>query len=290
MEREKLLGLILERYYAQVAAGVQRFTPPTAPAQPVRSTLPDGSPGALQTADLTVAQTVAQTVSPCGSEEERLGAPRSGAGLPREGSLPPHTVVSQGAVAGNIVAGPRASGDAQVRCEACPIAAARKRCVVSQSLDPRPFLALAEFPEASEESAEILFQTEGSPTKLLTRLFARLGIEGHVHKSFASKCVPRKGVTDAMLDACRGPLEDELRRVDPDIVLCFGARAAHQVARLSGSSLPFFGASPSVELSGRTRRVFTFPSARELEAFPEWRAAVWDVLSQQLAPGPSRAD
>lgn len=184
-------------------------------------------------------------------------------------------------------------------CVRCDLASTRKRVVLARTFEARPFMALADFPEVHDEEALALFSQDTAASALLVRLFAKLGIDDQVHRSFALKCVPRKSVPNGALEACKPNMLAEITAVDPDVIFCFGVRSFLSLSSLASISLPSMshsqasnkadshsgqggliecGECPAVHIAGRDRRVFVFPAARDLAAFPEWRSGVWDVL------------
>ena len=229
--------LVLERYYAQVAQGVQRFTYPTS----VRVQPANASPlytDASETSDHLSSQSLVERLN---SGRAKL---ESGFGV---------------------------------------------RVVLAAAHIPKPYFVLADFPEpadeAGAEAAAELFSTEGAASVLLSRLFLRLGIAEHLHRSFALKILPRKGFNEQISAVSRDMLGCELLLTAPASVFCFGMRAARQFEELTGVRLEGFGACPVVEWGSLAITPFVFPSPRELAAFPEWRAGVWEELQ---ALGPAR--
>ena len=225
---KNLRQLVLERYYAQVAQGVQRFTHPTSVRDPH--------------SDSRV--------------ENAYTAPARPELVRRLKLLTEHF-------------------------EATFLV----RVAVAQEQLQKPFFVLADFPEAADETQPELFSADGAASVLLTRLFSRLGMDGHVHRSFALKALPRRGFTAPLVALCQEMLECELLLCAPAFVICFGARAASMLEAIAHVKLEPVGPSAVFEWRGLSVRPFVFPSPRELATFPEWRAGVWEELQ---ALGPTR--
>lgn len=180
-----------------------------------------------------------------------------------------------GSVAGAVVA------ETLLTCQACPLAAERKRVVTQTQWSPFPLFVLAEFPTFADEDGTGVWGGESSSTAVLHRLFEKLGVLNAVHASFAIKCAPRKHIPNTSLKACSNHLSHELAAVDPRAIICFGERAVRALHSITGGAfqrtLEVGEESPQV-VAGKERRIFVMPSAAELDAHPDWRGEVWRAL------------
>lgn len=220
------IQIILDRFYASLASGVQRFERPLA--------------------------------------SEQLENPGSDAGAVRQ-SLLDKVAFLKGKLS-----------------ELCP-----GPIFFSQECVAKPFLILADFPEPADEeqlkSSAALFSSANAASTLLLRLFTRLGVHDHMHSSFALKVLPKKGFTHEIFQICRDILTCEIGLTSPEYIICFGQRAAKQLEDALDVKLEVFGESPPAGWQTLSLRCFVFPSARELAAFPEWRAAVWENLQSLVS-------
>jgi uracil-DNA glycosylase len=178
------------------------------------------------------------------------------------------------------IASPAHRLPSELKCEKCPLKSSRTQLVAEPSFSPRKYMALLDFPDAAEQDSPELFRNEKLASHIAMRLLMRLGIQEQTHKSFALKCVPKNGIPNGALKSCHDPLQFELERVAPQVLFCFGLRALLSLATLYGFQL-----EQSVEIGELIHtklpfRVFCLPSVRELESFPEWRAAVWHALQE----------
>lgn len=169
-----------------------------------------------------------------------------------------------------------------VHCQACPLAKSRARVVVERAFEPKTFFVIADFPDSEDESESALFEGKGAESMLLHNLLEKLGITKQTHRSFAIKCVPASGIPPDTLQRCSTHLSEEIRAVNPQVLLLFGSRAQtalkHAASLLPDSPAPEAGVWGEGTVSGGQRRIFTLPSFRELAAFREWRSATWAVL------------
>jgi uracil-DNA glycosylase len=177
-------------------------------------------------------------------------------------------------------------------CDRCPLVLTRKRVVVSESIAPSPIMVLADFPAPGDEDAAVkstLFEAPESAASVLARLLDRLELGDSVHRSFAIKCVPRKGISNESLPRCAPLLAREIELVNPDIILAFGHRSLAALEQVAGTRFPQsqeLGNLGRAPIGGKERQIFSLPSARELELFKEWRGPVWSFLQILKAPPP----
>lgn len=169
-------------------------------------------------------------------------------------------------------------------CPNCPLAAQRKRIVASARTTRAPIMVIADFPSPDDENSTDpqLFASPAGESAVLHNLLQRLGHPPEaVHRAFALKCVPHRGIPNGALATCAALLAREIRSVDPDVILAFGLRTCQVLAGIAGTSLPpppEAGEWGTFALAGRNRRTLALPSFRELSAFKEWRAATWQAL------------
>lgn len=143
----------------------------------------------------------------------------------------------------------------------CPFTQAHKRVVVQQNMEQKRFFILAEFPETEDEASKGIFDSESS-TGVILNLIEKLGIRQAAHFSFALKSVPPKELPDDHVSCCMfETLKEELNRVSPEVIFCFGMRAFSALERLDVST-----------------KIYLLPTALELKHYPQWRLPVWSKL------------
>lgn len=169
-----------------------------------------------------------------------------------------------------------------LRCQACVLCESRARVVAPDSVRKARFFALADYPDATEEQSTELFQNEATGSVLVRRLFTRLGAVEATHFSYALKCVAPRGIPPRSLALCNPNLDFEVKQADPDVLFALGTRAADALVMLGARpGADFENAEwPEAVMLGRARRVFVLPSFRELQAHPDWRAGVWELLKE----------
>lgn len=195
-----------------------------------------------------------------------------------------------------------ASGVQEIsKCRACALCEVRTRVVHTKQLTAKKFYVLGDFPEAPEEqSDEGPFSAPEAANNLLERLFQRLGLWDQVFPAFAVKCFPRTNLPPNALLNCTVNVATELAFAQPEVIVCFGNRAARSLEEVLGMSLPLseMGEISSqafldlwmqmqledAEKSARNaawknlKRIFFFPTSRELRDYPDWRKQVWQEL------------
>ncbi len=180
-------------------------------------------------------------------------------------------------------------------CQNCPLSNQRQKVNFAElPLDSTRYcLVVADFPDALTESENQMFKGAGA-FKVLDNLLTKLKLnENTSHRSFAIKCLPKKGIPNTTLSQCSFHLRSEFEVLQPQIVLLFGVRAQESWKMANarkGEAQSIFAPAPECghwfneDLNGRPSRIFALPSARELEAFPEWRMPVWELLREVVDP------
>lgn len=180
-------------------------------------------------------------------------------------------------------------------CQNCPLSNQRQKVNFTElPLDSKRYcLIVADFPDALTESENQMFKGAGA-FKVLDNLLTKLKLnETTSHRSFAIKCLPKKGIPNTTLSQCSFHLRAEFEVLQPQIVLLFGVRAQESwrmanarkgEAQSTLVPAPECGHWFNEDLNGRPSRIYTLPSARELEAFPEWRMPVWELLREVVDP------
>lgn len=152
----------------------------------------------------------------------------------------------------------------------------------------KPFVFILDFPAQTEELAANLETQfpETSPLFLVRRLAERLGVLPHTEIVYAIKKYAGKTLPNDALVTSQPDFKSDILRFNPQILICFGARAFSALNRLTGYKIPPVEHEcidlGLVFVEGRQRRVVVVPNVRELQAFPEWRASVWQVLQGAL--------
>lgn len=183
-------------------------------------------------------------------------------------------------------------------CKKCSLSQTRRRVVCAPIVQKR-FFVLADFPEPAEEILDAgPFEAPEAANNLLQRLFQRLGIWQDVFPSFAVKCFPKNNLPANSLEACLPNISSELSGVSPEIILCFGSRAARCLEESLRMSLPLtemgeipqatfetlraqslrYPALKNEKIWQGLKQIFFFPASRELRDYPEWRKQVWHEL------------
>ncbi|MBW4440454.1 MAG: uracil-DNA glycosylase [Plectolyngbya sp. WJT66-NPBG17] len=113
------------------------------------------------------------------------------------------------------------------RCHRCDLGASRTRAVIGRGNLNAPIMIVGEGPGQTEDETGMPFV--GRSGQLLDRILAsvHLTTEEHVFICNVVKCRPpenRTPTTDEA-EACRGYLSEQIRMVDPKIILLTGATA-----------------------------------------------------------------
>lgn len=152
-----------------------------------------------------------------------------------------------------------------------------------------PVVFVLDFPSAPEDETAIQNAQlpETSQLTLVRRLADKLGILPETKVIFAIRgSVPGKALANDALTSSQADFKNDIVASDPDKLVCFGNRAFTAINRLTGYAIPPVEQECNdvgqVRLEGRLRHVVVVPDVRELQSFPEWRAAVWQVLRAAL--------
>ena len=174
------------------------------------------------------------------------------------------------------------------RCRSCALGGQRQQVVVGRGNPRAPLLLIGEAPGAQEDALGQPFV--GRSGQLLDRLLDRAGfdLQRDLYICNAIKCRPpdNRRPTAAELAACRPWLIEQIRLIDPVLLVLVGATALEavlgikgRITRLRGQWLePTTGARPSAlvsALQGRRLMPILHPSyllrfAREGEGSPRW--------------------
>ena len=169
------------------------------------------------------------------------------------------------------------------KCNLCSLASKRKRVVVENHIVSKSFFVLSDFPDSFDESFEGVFAPQSPLSSIVLNLLNKLGIIEDCHFSFAIKCVPEKGLPNAVLKTCASQnLSKELVEVKPKCVLCFGHRAFQALGQID-QNLNYFKylentGFAEIFIEGAQIKVFFLSSIRDLRDYPLWRHDVWNVL------------
>lgn len=131
-------------------------------------------------------------------------------------------------------------------------------------------------------------QTVSTPP-IISRLFERLPWRDQVSVHLIFETQPKTPQLHPLSEEKLAAVCRSFSDSQADRCVCFGWRAAHVCAAALG--VPFsipseaYVALEFVDDSGKRVEILVLPDVRELEAFPEWRAQVWESL---LAFGPVR--
>lgn len=135
-------------------------------------------------------------------------------------------------------------------------------------------LFLYDFPTVNEP--------EGGVPPILRRLLERLPWRSGVEVAAALESQPKTAQLDPVGEAIVVRLRERIAADKVQRIVCFGWRAGHVLSIALGQpfSVPPQAFEPlfceSEGLGGV--EILVFPDVRELEAFPEWRALVWESL------------
>ncbi len=136
---------------------------------------------------------------------------------------------------------------------------------------PGPLLVVLDFPETGVDGLSDLANPE-SANHLIERLLHRAGLRDQSAFSFALRAPPRGAPLAEQVSTCATAwLVGDLAARQPQVILCFGARA----------ELAVRCALPSCR--GLSPRVLVLPSPQELKAYPHWRQSVWTQVTGACA-------
>ncbi len=137
-------------------------------------------------------------------------------------------------------------------------------------------LVVLEFPGVETSVAEDLASPSGA-NHLIDRLLRRAGLVEDCAFAYALRSPPQGAPAAESVAACgRQWLAREIAARSPEVILCFGARAAAAVEvalKIRASAAPPWAGG-----------IKFFPAPHELVAYPAWRRSVWDEVSA-LTPG-----
>jgi DNA polymerase len=121
-------------------------------------------------------------------------------------------------------------------CRLCPLAAERRQVVVSRGNPRARLMLIGEAPGADEDACGQPFV--GRSGQLLDRLLLQAGLDPHedLYLCNVIKCRPpaNRRPRPAELAACRPWLAEQIRLVDPDLVLLVGGTALEAVLAIKG--------------------------------------------------------
>ncbi|MFZ9519298.1 MAG: hypothetical protein ACO3A4_02370 [Silvanigrellaceae bacterium] len=122
---------------------------------------------------------------------------------------------------------------------------------------------------------------------LLKRLIDRLPWRESVRIESVYPVQPKTPRFDPLSEPVVARVVETLAQSHAIRVVCFGWRAGHALSVAVGQPLAIppeaFEALHCPMLDGTSLEVLVLPDLRELEAFPDWRALVWESL-QNFAP------
>ncbi|MDX2098651.1 MAG: uracil-DNA glycosylase [Leptolyngbyaceae cyanobacterium bins.59] len=117
------------------------------------------------------------------------------------------------------------------QCQRCGLAAGRTHAVVGRGNPEAPILIVGEGPGQNEDETGLPFV--GKAGQLLEKILesVRLSLETDVYICNVVKCRPPGNRTPEQpeIDACRGYLLEQIRMVDPKIILMTGATAVRGI-------------------------------------------------------------
>lgn len=117
---------------------------------------------------------------------------------------------------------------------------------------------------------------------ILRRLIERLAWGANVQLCAAVEGQPKSPQCDPVDEAAVARLRARLEEGGVHRIACFGWRAAHVLSVVVGQpfTIPPEAFEPLLcEADGLgSLEILVLPDVRELEAFPEWRARVWESL------------
>lgn len=124
--------------------------------------------------------------------------------------------------------------------------------------------------------------TQETAPPILRRLTERLAWGGNVQLCAAVEGQPKSPQCDPVDEAAVARLRARLEEGSVNRIACFGWRAAHVLSVVVGQpyTIPSEAFEPLLcEADGLgPLEILVLPDVRELEAFPEWRARVWESL------------
>lgn len=173
-------------------------------------------------------------------------------------------------------------------CRACGLAAGRTRVVVSRGNPRARLMVIGEGPGAQEDATGQPFV--GRAGQLLDQMLASVAIDSNRDAFIANvvKCRPpdNRKPTPAEMAACRPLLEQQIRLVNPAVILLAGATALEGVLGIRGGITKLRGQWHSSEvevLQGRQLMPIFHPSyllrnpSRE-QGSPKW--LTWQDLKE----------
>ena len=185
-------------------------------------------------------------------------------------------------------------------CRRCGLAEGRQHVVVSRGTPQARLMVIGEGPGAQEDASGQPFV--GRAGQLLDQMLASVGLDSNRDAYIANvvKCRPpgNRKPTPAEIAACRPWLEQQIRLVDPAVILLAGASAMEGVLGIKGGITRLRGSwrqSEQPVLQGRWLMPILHPSyllrnpSRE-QGSPKW--LTWHDLQDvrrrldQLAAGP----
>ena len=118
-------------------------------------------------------------------------------------------------------------------CTACPLAATRQKVVFGIGVEDAEVLFVGEGPGANEDATGEPFV--GAAGQLLDRMLAGVGLsrEKNIYIANIVKCRPphNRDPLPEEQDACKFWLDEQMRLMDPEFVLCLGRIAAQRMIR-----------------------------------------------------------
>ncbi len=165
-------------------------------------------------------------------------------------------------------------------CRQCGLAETRTKVVPGQG-NPRPRLALlGEAPGANEDTSGLAFV--GAAGQLLTKMLAAMGLaREEVFILNVLKCRPpgNRAPAPAEIQACAPFLADQLRELQPELVVALGGTAAHHLLQNDVSIRRLRGRVHQV--GGQACLVTYHPSY--LLQNPEMKRDAWEDLKLAMA-------
>lgn len=171
------------------------------------------------------------------------------------------------------------------RCRNCALGSQRTQVVLGRGNPQARLLLIGEAPGAEEDAQGLPFV--GRSGQLLDRLLLAAGLDPQhdLYVCNAIKCRPpdNRRPTPAELAACRPWLAQQIRLLDPALVVLVGATALAAVlgikggiTRLRGQWLDATGGEQLADLDGRRLMPILHPSyllrfGRESEGSPRWQ-------------------
>jgi uracil-DNA glycosylase family 4 len=165
-------------------------------------------------------------------------------------------------------------------CRACGLAAGRTRVVVSRGNPRARLMVIGEGPGAQEDATGQPFV--GRAGQLLDQMLASVAIDSNRDAFIANvvKCRPpdNRKPTPAEMAACRPLLEQQIRLVNPSVILLAGATALEGVLGIRGGITRLRGqwhSSDAEALQGRRLMPIFHPSYLLRNPSPEQGSPRW---------------